>query len=42
MSAVIEFYLPADPYGELSNFAPFPILLGGKRWPTSEHDFQAQ
>lgn len=42
MPDVIEFYLPADPYGELSNFAPFPIKLGGKRWPTSEHYFQAQ
>lgn len=42
MPDAIEFYLPADPYGELSNFAPFPIKLGGKKWPTSEHYFQAQ
>lgn len=42
MPDVIEFYSPGDPYGELSNFAPFPIKLGGKRWPTSEHYFQAQ
>src|SRR5207253_56250 len=25
-----------------SNFAPYPIELDGKRWPTSEHYFQAQ
>ena len=29
-------------YGELSNFAPYAITLKGKRWPTSEHYFQAQ
>lgn len=39
---VIEFYAVGDAYGELSNFAPFPIFLRGKRWPTSEHFFQAQ
>jgi ribA/ribD-fused uncharacterized protein len=38
----IRFYLAGDEYGELSNFAPFPIFLKGKRWPTSEHYFQAQ
>ncbi|PCC67872.1 hypothetical protein NAEX_00880 [Nannocystis exedens] len=31
MPEVIEFSLPADAYGELSNFAPFPIQLGSKR-----------
>jgi ribA/ribD-fused uncharacterized protein len=40
--AVIRFYSVADEYGELSNFAPYPITLRGKRWPTSEHFFQAQ
>ncbi len=39
---VIRFYRVQDPYGELSNFAAYPILLGGKVWPTSEHYFQAQ
>lgn len=42
MSDVIEFYAVGDPYGEFSNFAAFPISLHGKRWPTSEHYFQAQ
>jgi ribA/ribD-fused uncharacterized protein len=32
----------ADEHGEFSNFAPYPISLDGKRWPTSEHYFQAQ
>lgn len=40
--AVIEFYAVGDAYGELSNFAPFPIFIRNKRWPTSEHYFQAQ
>ncbi|MEM8667211.1 MAG: NADAR domain-containing protein [Planctomycetota bacterium] len=31
-----------DEYGEFSNFAAYPISLQGKRWPTSEHYFQAQ
>ncbi|MEQ8790188.1 MAG: NADAR family protein [Pirellulaceae bacterium] len=38
----IRFYSVGDDYGEFSNFAHFPILLKGKRWPTSEHYFQAQ
>ena len=38
---VIRFYSVADDYGELSNFALYAITLGGKRWPTSEHYFQA-
>jgi hypothetical protein len=40
--AIIRFYSVADEYGELSNFAAYPIKLAGKRWPTSEHYFQAQ
>lgn len=39
---IIRFYSVGDPYGEFSNFAPYPINLAGKRWPTSEHYFQAQ
>lgn len=38
----IHFYSVSDDYGEFSNFAPFPIEVKGKRWPTSEHYFQAQ
>jgi ribA/ribD-fused uncharacterized protein len=38
----IRFYGVTAEYGELSNFAPYPITLKGKRWPTSEHFFQAQ
>src|SRR4051812_8135686 len=39
---VIRFYSVSAEFGELSNFAPYPITLKGKRWPTSEHYFQAQ
>lgn len=41
MSDVINFYLVGEEYGEFSNFAPYPIRLDGKTWPTSEHYFQA-
>jgi N-glycosidase YbiA len=37
MTDPIHFYSTADDYGELSNFAAFPIRLRGKTWPTSEH-----
>jgi N-glycosidase YbiA len=39
---IIRFYSVNGEYGELSNFARYPITLGGKQWPTSEHYFQAQ
>lgn len=39
---VINFYSVNDEYGEFSNFAAFPFRLKSKRWPTSEHYFQAQ
>ncbi|MEK7950270.1 NADAR family protein [Luteolibacter soli] len=42
MAAPIHFYSVGDPYGEFSNFAAYPITLGKKKWPTSEHYFQAQ
>ncbi len=42
MPEVIHFYSVGEAYGEFSNFAPYPISLDGKRWPTSEHYFQAQ
>ncbi|MFO0583813.1 MAG: NADAR family protein [Anaeromyxobacter sp.] len=38
----LEFYRQGDAYGFLSNFAPFPIDLDGRTWPTTEHYFQAQ
>jgi len=38
----IRFGRLADPYGWMSNFAPHAIVVDGKRWPTSEHYFQAQ
>jgi len=38
----IEFYRTGDEYGCFSNFADYPIVVDGKRWPTSEHYFQAQ
>jgi N-glycosidase YbiA len=37
----IKFYSVSDQYGEFSNFAEYPIMVDGKRWPTSEHYFQA-
>lgn len=38
----INLYSVNAEYGELSNFALYPITLRGRRWPTSEHFFQAQ
>ena len=40
--SIINFYRVGDPYGWLSNFAPYPVLVWGQSWPTSEHYFQAQ
>lgn len=31
-----------DAYGFFSNFAAYPIMVDGLRWPTVEHYFQAQ
>ena len=42
MRAVINFYRTGDEYGCFSKFAPYPVVLKGKDWPTSEHYFQAQ
>lgn len=39
---VIHFYSTNDAYGGFSNFAAYPLLIDGKRWPTSEHYFQGQ
>ncbi len=38
----IPFYSVNDDYGEFSNFALYSITLNKKRWPTSEHYFQAK
>jgi ribA/ribD-fused uncharacterized protein len=38
----ILFYRLNEPYGEFSNFAPYPVKVKGRTWPTSEHYFQAQ
>lgn len=37
----IKFYRVEDDHGNFSNFAPFPIFIGGTSWPTVEHYFQA-
>ena len=42
MTTDIRFYSVSAEYGELSNFAAYPIKLRGKTWPTVEHFFQAQ
>jgi ribA/ribD-fused uncharacterized protein len=42
LGAVIYFYSTREPYGAFSNFAAYPIMCKGLRWPTSEHYFQAQ
>lgn len=41
MTQPIKFYSVSDEYGEFSNFAGYPIKIGKKEWPTSEHYFQA-
>lgn len=38
----IWFYSTTDTHGCFSNFSRHPFELDGKRWPTSEHYFQAQ
>jgi ribA/ribD-fused uncharacterized protein len=40
-AAVINFYSTTGEYGCFSNFSRHPVFLAGKRWPTSEHYFQA-
>jgi ribA/ribD-fused uncharacterized protein len=39
---VINFYSTSGAYGCFSNFSKHPVFLKGRRWPTSEHYFQAQ
>mmetsp|Transcript_14781 Transcript_14781/g.29925 ORF Transcript_14781/g.29925 Transcript_14781/m.29925 type:complete len:448 (-) Transcript_14781:286-1629(-) len=38
----IHFYHRHEPYYEFTNFAAYEIVVDGKRYPTSEHYFQAQ
>jgi ribA/ribD-fused uncharacterized protein len=38
----VLFYSVGDEFGAFSNFAPFPVTIQGRRWPTTEHYFQAQ
>lgn len=40
--AEIRFHIKTGEFGWLSNFAPYPISLDAKEWPTSEHYYQAQ
>jgi len=42
MSNPLHFYRVDDDHGEFSNFAPSPIRLKDRLWPTVEHYFQAQ
>lgn len=42
MTTTIKFYSVNAEYGCFSNFARYPVHIGGKVWPTSEHYFQAQ
>jgi len=38
---VINFYSTTGEYGCFSNFYRSPVFVGGKRWRTTEHYFQA-
>lgn len=40
-TADVNFYSRSRPYGEFSNFALFPVVVDKKKWPTSEHYYQA-
>jgi ribA/ribD-fused uncharacterized protein len=42
MPDVINFYRVSGEFGCFSNFAPYPVRMDGKVWPTAEHYFQAQ
>jgi len=42
MPDVVNFYRVSEQFGCFSNFAPYPVCMDGKLWPTSEHYFQAQ
>ena len=38
----IYFSRIRKPYGCLSNFAPYPVTVGGQTWATTEHYYQSQ
>lgn len=38
----IYFYQVGNSYGFLSNFSAHPVEIDGRKWPTTEHYFQAQ
>jgi N-glycosidase YbiA len=40
--AILFYGTKLRPYGCFSNFSAHPFELDGKRWPRSEHYFQAQ
>jgi ribA/ribD-fused uncharacterized protein len=42
MEERILFYRTNDRFGEFSNFSKHAVTLKSRRWPTSEHYFQAQ
>jgi len=42
MPQPIQFYSTTGEFGCFSNFSRHSIFLKGKRWPTTEHYFQAQ
>lgn len=37
----IYFYHKHQPYYGFTNFSPHPVVYSGKKYPTSEHLFQA-
>jgi ribA/ribD-fused uncharacterized protein len=39
---VVNFYSTTGEHGCFSNFSRHSVFLKGKRWPTTEHYFQAQ
>lgn len=41
-SGIVFFCKTKDPYGELSNMFPSPLVAGGKVWPAVENLYQAQ
>jgi hypothetical protein len=42
MTPTIHFYSTTGDYGCFSNFSRYAIFLGGLRWRTTEHYYQAQ
>ena len=38
---MITFWRTTDKYGAFTNFSPHPVSIDGKKWPTTEHFYQA-